>query len=136
MKKELVPTNQQSLEGKQSIDEILESQQTDTSHCPHQSAKAKGTVHEDIDLDTNHLYEQSQSEDRQDFTEDTLVLIPDGSNDKHHSTTKDDTGECTIIKMSKPLLTLLCLMRSACQLKRQVVSSLPFIYTNIHTQNI
>ena len=104
LKKELVPTKQLSLEVKQSMDEILESQQTDTSHCPQQSAKAKGTVQEGINLDTNLLYEQSQSEDGQDFTEeDTLVLIPDGSNDGHQSTTTDDTGKCTIIKMSKQI---------------------------------
>ena len=101
LKKQFISAKQQSLDIKGSIDNIPESQQTDTSHFLQQPVEANSTAHEDIDLDTNLLYEQPQSEDGQDFAEeDTLVLIPDGLNDEHHSTTTDDTGKCTTIKTS------------------------------------
>ena len=103
LKKQFIPTKQQLLDDKGSIDNIPESQQTDTGHFPQQPVEANSTAHENIDLDINLLHEQPQSEDGQDFAEeDTLVLIPDGLNNEHCSTTTDDTGECTTIKVSKP----------------------------------
>ena len=104
LKKQFILVKQQSLDVTGSTDNIPESQMTDTGYPLQQPVIVNSIAHVDIDLDVNLLDDQLQLEDGQDFIEeDTLVPNPDAFNDEYHSTTTDDTGECTTIQVHKPI---------------------------------
>ena len=102
LNKDFVLVKQQYLDVTESTDDIPESQMTDTDYSLQQPVTVNSIAQVDIDLDVNLVDDQLQIEDGQDFAEGTLVLNSDALYDKYHSTTTDDTGECTTIQVGKP----------------------------------
>ena len=105
-KNQYVPANQQVLDVKGSVDNIPESQMTDTGHPLQQPVAVDSIEHVHIDLDINLSEDQLQITDEQDFTEeDTIVPNPDAVHDEYLSTAIDATSNCITSQVDKPATT-------------------------------